>query len=191
MGDRNTGRGRGMTALVEGFFAVAWFSWGPAGRPHAVTNILTIGSVASIIVAILGAVLAARSPKISTPMADPAVRKRYGKVVGIEFGSLIVGAIIFGALEWNVYLPVLVCAGVGLHFFPLGRVLQSPLLAPLGGLFIAVAAAALVVGLTTDVEMSAVTGMGAGLLLLLFACLSLADVPRTTISASSPTNASR
>jgi hypothetical protein len=168
-----------MTGLIEGFFASAWFSWGQDDPPDGLIRFLEISSVVAILVAIAGGILAIRSPAASTTMADPIVRKRYFILVGIEFGALAIGAVIFGLLGWGDYIPVMVCAGVGLHFIPLAQVLRSRMLVPLGVLLIIVSGVALVVGLSTDIAMSAVTGVGAGSCLLLFACLSLVDIPRT------------
>jgi dipeptide/tripeptide permease len=68
---------------------------------------------------------------------------------------------------------VLICFGVGIHFFPLASTLQNPTLRPLGALLAAVAVAALVVGLASAVAPSTVTGLGAGLCLLSFGFVTL------------------
>jgi hypothetical protein len=70
-----------------------------------------------------------------------------------------------GHYQW---IPVWICFGVGVHFFPLASTLQNPTLRPLGVLLVAVAAVALVVGLASAVAPSTVTGLGAGLCLLAF-----------------------
>jgi len=62
---------------------------------------------------------------------------------------------------------------VGLHFFPLARVLANPSLRPLAALITAAAAAALVVGLSSTVAPSTITGPGAGLCLLAFGVATL------------------
>jgi hypothetical protein len=67
-----------------------------------------------------------------------------------------------GLYQW---VPVWICFGVGVHFFPLASALQDPTLRPLGALLIAVAAAALVTGLASAVAPSTITGVGAGLCL--------------------------
>jgi hypothetical protein len=68
---------------------------------------------------------------------------------------------------------VLICFGVGVHFFPLASTLQNSTLRPLGVLLIAVAAAALAAGLASAVAPSTVTGPGAGLCLLAFGLATL------------------
>jgi hypothetical protein len=67
-----------------------------------------------------------------------------------------------GLSDW---ITVWVCAGVGLHFLPLAGVVGDGLLISLGLLITAAAAAALVVGLTTSVAPTTVTGPAAGILL--------------------------
>jgi hypothetical protein len=119
--------------------------------------------------------------------SDPAVRRRYGIIVGLEFGLLGAGAAVLGATGLYQWIPVWVCFGVGAHFFPLAPTLQNPTLRPLGGLLIAVAAAALVAGLASAVAPSTVTGAGAGLCLLAFgAATLLAGRQRAATPAARP-----
>jgi hypothetical protein len=77
-------------------------------------------------------------------MADPVVRRRYSIVVGLEFGLLGAGAAVLGATGQDRWIPAWICAGVGVHFFPLASTLANRSLRLLGVLLIAVAAAALV-----------------------------------------------
>ena len=99
--------------------------------------------------------------------------RRYGIIVGVEFGLLGVGAAVLGVTGLYQWVPVWICFGVGVHFFPLASTLQNPTLRPLGALLIAVAAAALVTGLASAVAPSTVTGVGAGLCLLAFGLATL------------------
>jgi hypothetical protein len=67
----------------------------------------------------------------------------------------------------------LICAGVGVHFFPLASTLANRSLRLLGVLLIGVAAAALATGLASATAPSTVTGAGAGAGLCLLAfCLA-------------------
>jgi hypothetical protein len=150
------GRSRGVTVAVEGFFAFVWFGWGQAA-----------------LLAVAGVVAAKRSADPLPAASDPAVRRRYGIIVGLEFGLLGAGAAVLGVTGLYQWVPAWICFGVGLHFFPLATTLQNPSLRPLGALLIAVAAAALVTGLTTAVAPSTVTGVGAGLCLLAFGLATL------------------
>jgi hypothetical protein len=83
------------------------------------------------------------------------------------------------------FIPVWVCAVVGVHFFALASLLQDRLLVPLGALTTLVALVALIAGLATDVATSTVTGLGAGVLLTVFAVIALAGIHPETAPASS------
>jgi hypothetical protein len=80
-----------------------------------------------------------------------------------------------------------VCAVVGVHFFPLASLLGDRLLVALGASVTTVAVVALVAGLATGVAPSTVTGIGAGVLLTVFALAALAGVhAERTSQLSSP-----
>lgn len=176
----NTQRDSGLTALILGVFAIAWFGWGQAQASGALTVLLTAGSSAAAVVAALGALRAFRRPRAESALRDRAVGRRYGIVVGVEFASAGLGAGVLSALGAPDYIPVWVCAVVGLHFFALAVVLDAPGLRGLGGSVTAVAAIALIAGVLTNVAPSGVTGSGAGLALLAYACVTLraADAAR-------------
>lgn len=140
--DTHSRRGAAFTALFLGFFALAWFGWAQADSNLMVW--LTIGSVASILAAVAGAVVGLRSLGDGAATRDRQASRRYGIVVGIEFASAFVGAAILGMTGAGPYIPVLVCAVVGVHFFPLAPVLRDRGLYPLGVAMCAVAAAGLV-----------------------------------------------
>ena len=167
-------KSHGMTALILGFFAFAWFGWGQASASSTLSVGLGVGSVLGILIATAGGVVTLRSSGSSTRMADPAVRHRYYVVVGSEFAILIAGAIWLNTNGHSAYTPAWVCAGVGLHFLPLAQVLDDRSLVPLGMLIMAAAAAAVIVYLAANVAPSTVTGIGAGALLAVFGLLNLA-----------------
>jgi uncharacterized membrane protein len=106
-------------------------------------------------------------------MSDPVARRRYNIIVGLEFGLLGAGAAVLGVTGHYQWVPVWICFGVGVHFFPLASTLGNPSLRPLGILLIAVAAAALIAGLASTVAPSTITGPGAGLCLLAFGLATL------------------
>ena len=166
-------RDRGLTALFEGFFAAAWFGWAQATAPARLGGWLTAGSIVSLLVAAAGAVVAVRAKGTPSAMRDEAAGRRYGIVVGVEFGSAAVGAVALALLGWADYIPVWVCLVVGVHFFALVTPLRDSSLVPLGVLMCAVAVAALVAAGVSDVAPGTVTGIGAGTLLLVFAVIAL------------------
>ena len=170
---------------VDGFFAFVWFGWGQAAAPSWLVIPLAVGTAVGVLLAVIGVVVAKRSPGPLPAMSDPAVRRRYSIIVGLEFGLLGAGAAGLGATGHSQWIPVWICFGVGVHFFPLASTLQNPTLRPLGVLLIAVAAAALVTGLASAVAPSTVTGPGAGLCLLAFGLATLlVDGPRQAVPAA-------
>jgi hypothetical protein len=162
------------TAVIEGFFGFAWFGWGQADAPTVLSVVYAVLSAAALVVAVLGVVAVRRSSGPS-PMADPAVRRRYNVIVGIEFGVILVGAIALGRAGEPGWIPVWVAAVVGVHFVPLAAVFPGTHLVALGVVVTAVALAALVIGLATDVAPGTVTGGGAGVALLVGGAAALVD----------------
>jgi hypothetical protein len=176
-----TGRPRsrrdlGMTALIEGFFAFVWFGWGQANASAGLRVALAVGGVAAALVAVAGGVQAFRSPASTSVLHDRRAWRRYGVAVGVEFTLAGVGAAVLAVAGQEDFIPVWVCLVVGVHFFPLASLLQDRLLVPLGASVTAVALVAFVAGLATGVAPSTVTGVGAGILLTVFAVAALAGV---------------
>jgi hypothetical protein len=115
---------------------------------------------------VAGIVVAARSPTRTSAFFDRTIRRRFRIIVGVEFSLAGIGAAALAAAGQATWIPAWVCLVVGVHFFPLSRVLGNRSLASAGVLLTGVAAAALVVGMATRVAPSTVTGAGAGLCVL-------------------------
>jgi hypothetical protein len=80
------GRDRGVTVVVEGFFAFVWFGWGQAAPPSWLVAPLAVGDGLAVLLTVAGVVLTTRSAGPLRVMADPAVRRRYSIIVGLQFG---------------------------------------------------------------------------------------------------------
>ena len=89
--DFSTRRDSGLTALILGCFAAAWFSWTP-DVSGALAGALLIGSATAVIVAVFGGVRAIRAWPSGGVLNDPMAARRYGLVVGVEFAVGGVGA---------------------------------------------------------------------------------------------------
>ncbi|HSX33763.1 MAG TPA: hypothetical protein VLF91_05510 [Candidatus Saccharimonadales bacterium] len=177
---RKWGRSRrehALTAVVEGFFGALWFSWQQTKPPAALNTVLVAGSVIALLAAAAGGVLSFRYRALPAAADDRSARRRYNIIAAAEFGGIGLGALLLAAVGHASYIPVWVCTVVGAHFFSLAPVLRDRSLYPLGALFCATAATALVVGLTTRFAPSMVTGFGAGWLLALFALFNLFTLP--------------
>jgi membrane associated rhomboid family serine protease len=150
-------------------------AWGQANASPGLRVPLAVGATLALLVAVVGGVLAFRSPAADSALHDRRALRRYGLVVGAEFALAGAGAAALAATGHGDLVPVWVCAVVAAHMLPLASLLGDRLLVALGGLLAAVALAALVAALATTVPASTVTGLGAGVLLTLFAAVALAD----------------
>ena len=159
-----------------------WFSWGQAAAPSWLSTPLGIASVVGIMVAVVGVVLAVRASGERTRMHDAPVRRRYSIIVGVEFAALAVGAAILAATGLVDWIAVWVCAGVGVHFLPLSRVLDDPILVPLGLVLCAIAGTALLVAAVTTITPSTVIGPATGISLLIAAITALLRRPGIAIA---------
>jgi len=167
-------RDRGMTTLIEGFFGFVWFGWAQATASPGLRTWLAVAGVAAALVALAGGVQAFRGPASAGVLHDRQARRRYGVAVGVEFALAGVGAAVLAVAGQGDFIPVWVCAVVGVHFLPLASLLEDRLLVALGVSVTAVALVALVAGLATSVAPGTVTGVGAGTLLTGFAVAALA-----------------
>jgi hypothetical protein len=168
-----TRRDTGLTALILGCFAAGWFSWTPEAS-GALAVALQIGGAAAIIAAVIGGVTAIRAWPSGGVLNDPTAARRYGLLVGVEFAVGVGGAGAVVAVGAAAFVPVWICAIVGLHFFPLASVLRAPVTRWLGVAVTTVSIAALFVGVFSDISPSTVTGTGAGISLLGYSIVLLA-----------------
>lgn len=161
---RQTRLDHAITAIILGFFASAWFGWAHAGVTAGAV-LLNVASALAALIAVAALVTAFRVPRERAVAQDPGQRRRYGVVVGIEFGLIVLGVLVLSVVHIPGWLAVWVLAVVGVHFIPLARTLNNRALYPLGVLTCAAALVALVVGLASTVEPAAVAGIGGGLAL--------------------------
>jgi hypothetical protein len=167
-------RGQGAATGVAALFAAMWFNWGLADTAaSALRSALQTGRIVSVVAAVVGFGLAVVSRGTGAPERDHAVLRRYGWVVGAEFAVLGVGNVLLASSGLGRWIPVWVCAVVGLHFLPLARLFGLRSLRVLAVMMTALAAGALVATVLSSVAPSTIVGPGAGLSLLGFAVASL------------------
>ena len=132
MPSHQSGHQAGLTALYLGIFATVWFSVPAVDQPWRA--LLVVGERCGHghrrcwAPSWWSGAGASRWRSRRTRAAD----RRYLLIVVAEFAAAGLGAVLLAAAERSEYIPVLVCAVVGLHFFPLVPVLRDPLLRPLG-----------------------------------------------------------
>ena len=162
-----------MTALIFGFFASSWFGWAQEKPPPAWVRPLIVGSVLSVAVAIAGGITAVLTWSDGSALSEPGAMKRYGTIVGIEFGIAAFGVLALAIREETHLFPTWICLVVGVHFWPLAPVLQSPALRVLAVVLTLVAAGAWWVSRRWKLPLSAATGVSAGVSLLAAGALAL------------------
>lgn len=162
------------TAAIFGFFASAWFGWAQEQPPPAWRKALLAGSITSLLTAVAGGVLTWRHWSDPT-VFDPDTGRAFGLVVGIEFAVAAAGVALLAARRRKPLMPAWIALVVGVHLFPLAPLLAYPLIYLVAGLVTLAAVAAVPLARSRSWTVSAVTGLGAGPVLLAAALFSLVD----------------
>jgi hypothetical protein len=158
-----TPRDLAVTALILGIAAMMWFGWGQAQPPAGWSVPLRVGTFVAIVVAGFAGSIVPRFRGGATAMAERRVRRSYGITVGIEVAACGLGAAGLGIAGHSPYIAPWILLVVGVHFVPLGRLFGESQLLWAALALLAVAVAATVTGVVSDVAPSAVTGGFGGL----------------------------
>lgn len=167
-------RQAGLTALYLGIFATVWLSVPTAEPPLGV--LVVVGSIAALLTAGAGGALVFRSRADGPFARDAAADRRYLVIFAAELAAAGFGAMLLAVTHRSEYIPVLVGAVVGAHFWPLAPVLKDPALRVLAVLVALAALAGLITGLVSTVPAGQVVGFGIGVLLLGYALGALIRV---------------
>lgn len=156
MNERSTSRaiarGLAVGALVLTFFGAIWALAALGNRPGTPAwayGVVALISLALVIGSIARFVSAAKIP--SPP--DDAPEVQHGRAIGIwfsvvfaaEFLLIAAAAIILARMGQPLLIPIIVCAIVGIHFFPLARLFQVPVYWVTGALLVLCALVSLLV----------------------------------------------
>ncbi|MEH1102080.1 hypothetical protein [Micromonospora sp. CPCC 205561] len=160
------------TAVVFGFFASSWFGWAQEAPPRSWRPFLGVGSVLSLLTAVVGGILTWRRWSEATAF-DADTSRAFGIVVGIEFGVAAFGAGLLALRRRRDLIPIWVALVVGVHLFPVAALLDYPLIHVAAALVTALALVAAAVARARAVAVSAVVGLGTGAVLLAAAVSSL------------------
>jgi hypothetical protein len=162
------------TAAIFGFFASAWVRLGPGRAAAGMAQGARRG---------LDPVAADRGRWWRHDLAElvgpDGVRRRHQpdlrSVVGIEVALAAIGARSWARRRSSELIPAWVALVVGVHLIPVALLVRSPLIAVTGVLVTLVALVAVPLARSRPVAVSAVTGLGAGTVLLAAALWSLAS----------------
>lgn len=185
LGNRAELRGRASGMIVMAWFGLAWTGWGLSegfGAGVEVPVLVVSGLCFAGLVA--AAVVLFRRAR-TYPEGDPERGREIGRAIGWKFGVIVAAEFIgLGIIAWILgrfgateLVPVIVCLGVGVHFFPLARLFHVPVYVRTGAALCAFAALTAVLAplLGAPVLWTALPGFGAALTLYVTAAL----VPRS------------
>ncbi|GIG67358.1 hypothetical protein [Phytomonospora endophytica] len=165
-------RDAAMTAVIFGFFGMAWFGWAQEAPPPAARKFLGIGSVAGILLAIGGGLVAWQHWNDGSAITSET-GPRFGIIVGVEVAFAAAGSVILTVRKKSAYIAPWIAAVVGIHFIPLATILETPLLFAAGALVTIGAWTSIRIARSRDLTISYVTGATTGSVLLLCALVSL------------------
>ncbi|HEY1180160.1 MAG TPA: hypothetical protein VGF17_28730 [Phytomonospora sp.] len=165
-------RDAAMTAVIFGFFGMAWFGWAQEAPPEGARKFLGAGSVAGILLAIGGGLIAWQhwtDGSAITAETGP----RFGIIVGVEVAFAALGSVILTVRKKSAYIAPWIAAVVGIHFIPLATLLKTPVLFAAGALVTIGAWASIRIARSRDLTVSYVTGAVTGSVLLVCGATSL------------------
>lgn len=162
-----------MYAAIFGLLSFIWFIWAQERPRQAWRKYLWIGSGLALVVSLVGIFLSVTNWDAATSLRDAGVLSMY---LTVFFTLLVIGVIVSIILSRNNKRDLIapwVTFLVGVQFNWLVRVFNDFGLYLLGFLIVAVALLAPHFARRWNVASSAVTGIGAGAVMLLFAVFGL------------------
>jgi hypothetical protein len=162
-----------MYAAIFGMFSFSWFGWAQENPRKSWRKYIGIASAAPLLVCTAGIYFSVTHWHDRSVLSDPAVFKQYLIVVYAEFFLAAAGAFLLIKLKRKDAVAPWIAFVVGVHFFWLKKVFADASLNLLAVLLIGVAVGSLFLSRKLNVANSALTGIGAGTVLLVFAVLGL------------------
>ncbi|HEU5471622.1 MAG TPA: hypothetical protein VFV67_13290 [Actinophytocola sp.] len=168
-----TVRDTAATALVLGLASAAWAGWGLAQPPDGWSLPLIVGSMLGVLVAAVAGIRTWTYRAGASAMHDPAGRRRYVRIVGVEVGLIVLGVLVLEFAGRSDYLAPWTLFVVGAHLLPLGGLFRVAGLRIAGVLLALVAVAAGLSGMLGGPAPSAVSGAGGALVMIVAGAVEL------------------
>lgn len=162
-----------MYTAIFGLFSFIWFGWAQENPRKSWRKYIGIASVIAILVSFLGIYLSVMNWREPSALSTTKAFNSYMIFVWIEIILCGLGAFLFIRFKKSDYIAPWIAFIVGIHFFGLKSVFHDVSLYILGALLIGIAIISLWVSKKLNVANSAVTGIGAGIVLFCFAILGL------------------
>ncbi|MEK5438587.1 MULTISPECIES: hypothetical protein [Paenibacillus] len=162
-----------MYASIFGMFSFSWFGWAQENPRSSWRKYIGIASGVSLLVCLIGVYLSVTNWDAPSVLNDKTSFDNYLISVYIELLLAGAGASILMKCKYNDYVAPWIAFIVGIHFIDLKSVFNDFSLYLLAALLVAISIVSLFISKKLKVANSAITGIGAGTVLLAFALLGL------------------
>src|SRR5690625_644460 len=162
-----------MYTAVFGVFSFCWFGWAQESPRNSWRKYIGIASGIALIVGLIGIYLSITNWQEGSALSDSIAFIGYLIFVYIELFLAGLGAFILIKYKRNNYIAPWIAFIVGIHFIWLKSIFQDSSLYILSILLIGVSIISPFLARRLNVANSAITGIGAGIVLFCFALLGL------------------
>lgn len=152
-----------------GFFSMAWFGWSQENPPRNWRKYIGILTGIALVIFLGGIYLSYSNWGAGSALDDATSMNYYFVFLVLEFVIAAIGAFILYRKDRSKYVSPWVCFIVGVHFFGLRYVFDDFSQHILGLLLVIVAVTAIYISRNSKLAMSAITGVSAGTILMIFA----------------------
>lgn len=162
-----------MYISIFGMFSFCWFGWAQENPRPNWRIFLGIASGVALLLCLIGVYLSVTNWHAASVLSENTKFNTYLITVYIEFIIAGIGAVVLIKRKLSNYVAPWVAFIVGIHFIGLKSVFNDSSLYILAGLLVAISILSLFISPRLKVANSAVTGIGAGIVLFAFALLGL------------------
>ncbi|MFD0715321.1 hypothetical protein [Paenibacillus sp. GCM10027626] len=162
-----------MYASIFGMFSFCWFGWAQENPRPSWRIYLGIASGVALLLCLTGVYLSVTNWHAASALSETTAFSTYLITVYIEFAIAGIGAFVLMRRKLKNYVAPWIAFIVGIHFIGLKSVFDDSSLYILAALLVAVSILSLYISPRLQVANSAITGIGAGIVLFAFALLGL------------------
>lgn len=162
-----------MYISIFGMFSFCWFGWAQEYPRSSWRKYIGIASGISLLICFIGVYLNIMNWDAPSVLNEKTSFAHYLEIVYIEFFLAAVGASILMKCRLNNYISSWVAFVVGIHFIALKDIFNDVSLYLLAALLIVLSLLSPFISKKLKVANSAITGIGAGIILFAYALLGL------------------
>lgn len=162
-----------MYTAIFGFFSFSWFGWAQENPRKSWRLYIGIASGAALLLSLFGIYLSVTHWNSATALDESGAFTGYLIFVFIEFFLAGVGAVMLTKMKRKEYIAPWIAFIVGVHFIWLKDIFQDAGLYLLAALLVGVSIGSIFIAKKLNVTISAITGIGSGIVLFGFAVYGL------------------